>query len=117
MKVLTLAFLTILLTTFAFASENSQRQALQKCRHEAALFFQNHGPRSTDMRRGIQGKGKYIEAGTPIKNQFGKTVAQYDWDVLCYRGVGSEHSGWFEVAITINPYDCSVYGQFHVYSE
>lgn len=105
------------LTSDASATDNSQAQALEKCHREAQLFFLNHGPISSDRRREIRGKGEYVEAGTPIKNQFNETVAQFDWDVLRYRGVGSEHSGWFEMAVIVNPNDCLIHGQFYIYSE
>ncbi|EPZ50955.1 hypothetical protein M902_2874 [Bacteriovorax sp. BAL6_X] len=50
----------------------------------------------------------YLTEGTELLNDRGNKLAQFNEDKLIYSAIGSEHSGWFNAAVAVNPDTCSI---------
>ncbi|MGI4992975.1 hypothetical protein ACRXCV_10110 [Halobacteriovorax sp. GFR7] len=50
----------------------------------------------------------YLTEGTELLNERGNKLAQFNEDKLIYSAIGSEHSGWFNAAVAVNPDTCSI---------
>ncbi len=74
---------------------------------------------SRDRRLEIS-KVEDLALGDSIYNSYGEVIFLNDYqdqEIEYYKATGSEHSGWFELALIVDKNTCSILKEITVYSE
>jgi len=87
------------------------------CHTRALNYFNEQGPVSTDFQKEVGADSYILPAHKPLYNIHGDFLAIYNEDMEVFRGVGSEHSGWFENAIIVNPVSCHLVSILEIAAE
>ena len=97
----------LLLLSLVFIFSIAQANA-SECHSSAAKYFENQGPVSSDIQKEVEKHSYILAAHSPLFDFREQFISIYNEDVEVFRGVGSEHSGWFESAIIVNPVTCQL---------
>lgn len=96
-----------LLLSLIFVCTITQANA-SKCFSSAQKYFNEQGPESSDIVKEVEANSYALHAHSPLYDFREQFIAIFNEEVEVFRGVGSEHSGWFESAIIVNPVTCSL---------
>jgi hypothetical protein len=94
-----------LLLSLVFIFSITQANA-SKCHSAAQKYFEEQGPESSDIVKNVEAHSYALHAHSPLFDFREQFIAIYNEEVEVFRGIGSEHSGWFESAIIVNPVTC-----------